>query len=124
MDREKKSSGKNADAMLVDKAALCNAIESVADEALSQEMIFVEAEPLLSAYCRAALLQILGKLAISGASPKVVRGVGADIHHLITVTAKAMRSGYCILLEDFLPEFATAASETTTQATEEDGADT
>ena len=35
----------------------------------------------------------------------VVRGVGADIHRLVTVTTTAMKSGYSSLLADFLPEF-------------------
>ena len=86
--------------------------------------MFVETEPLLSSYCRAELLQILGKLSVAGASSGVVRGVGADIHRLITVTATAMKSGYSSLLEDFLPAFSMSPPETTPQAAEGDGAGT
>jgi len=106
----------NADAMLVNQDALSNALRAVANETSGEELTFIEAEPLLSAYCRAELLQTLGKLAVSGASPKIVRGVGADIHRLITVAATAMRSGYSILLEDFLPEFAAPTADPHTQS--------
>ena len=104
MDREKETSGENLDAMLINQVVLGKAIEAAIDMTPDEKMIFIETEPLLSAYCRAELLQTLGKLAVSGASPEVVRGVGADIHRLVTVTASAMKSGYCELLEDFLPE--------------------
>ncbi len=75
---------------------------------------------MLSAYCRAELLQILGKLAVAGASSGVVRGVGADIHRLITVSATAMRSGHSSLLEDFLPEFAASARDPQTHSADDD----
>lgn len=109
--REDRQPSENVDAMLVNQCALSNAIEAVANETPGEELTFIETEPLLSAFCRAELLQTLGKLAVSGATPAVVRGVGADIHRLIAVTATAMRSGYSILLEDFLPEFAAAAQD-------------
>ncbi len=107
---------KKTDAMLVNRGAMNNAIEAVANETSGEKFTFVETEPLLSAYCRAELLQTLGKLAVSGASPEVVRGVGADIHRLIKVTATAMKSGYSILLEDFLPEFAAPTADPHTQS--------
>lgn len=119
MDRERESSSENADAMLVNQGALSNAIDAAANETAGDEMTFIETEPLLSASCRAELLQTLGKLAVSGASPEVVRGVGADIHRLITVTATAMRSGYSILLEDFLPEFAATTTDPHTQSADD-----
>ncbi len=124
MDREKKPPGENADAMLVSQGVLENAIEAVEDEACAGEFKFVEHEPLLSTYCRMELFQVLGKLAVAGATTEVVRGVGADIHRLISITANAMKSGYCTLLEDFLPAFSKSPPETTSQATEEGGAET
>jgi hypothetical protein len=99
------------DAVLVDEEALTTAIKSVVKRVPSEGFTFVKTEPVLSAYCRAELLQVLGKLAISGASSQVVRGVGADIHGLITVVAAAMKAGYSSLLEDFLPEFAVSVPE-------------
>jgi hypothetical protein len=121
--REKEPSGEKIDAMLVNKIVLSNAIETEVNEESGDKLIFVETEPLLSAYCRAELLQTLGKLAVSGATPEVVRGVGADIHRLITVTATAMKSGYGILLEDFLPEFAAQTVDPHTQSEEGQEAD-
>lgn len=99
----------HADAMLVNQETLSAALGAAAGETPAERFSFIETEPLLSAYCRAEWLQMLGKLALSGASPKVVRGIGEDIHQLIAVTAKAMRTGYCSLLEDFMPEFSVTA---------------
>ena len=107
------------DAVLVDREVLATAIKSVSKEFPSEGFTFVETEPLLSSFCHAELLQILGKLAVAGACSGVVRGVGADIHRLITVTATAMKSGYSLLLEDFLPEFAAPTSESTAQPADE-----
>ena len=107
------------DAMLVDQVVLATAIKSVGREFPSEGFSFVESEPLLSSFCRTELLQILGKLAVAGATPAVVRGVGGDIHRVITVTAKAMKSGYSSLLEDFLPEFAAPTSESAAQAADD-----
>ena len=109
----------NVDAILVNPAVLSAALKAAARETSIEEFTFIETEPWLSTYCRAELLQTLGRLAVSGASPKIVRGVGADIHRLITVTATAMKSGYSSLLEDFLPEFAAPTSESAAQATDD-----
>jgi len=117
---EDEQPSENDDAMLVNQSALSNAIEAVSKETPVEELVFIETEPLLSAYCRAELFQILGKLSVAGASSGVVRGVGADVHRLIRVTATAMRTGYCTLLEDFLPEFAPSAADVAAQSTEED----
>ena len=111
----------NVDAILVNPEVLSAAIEAAERETSVEEFTFIETEPWLSTYCRAELLQTLGKLAVSGASPEVVRGVGADIHRLITVTAIAMKSGYGILLEDFLPEFAATTADSHTKSA--DGAE-
>ena len=111
--RENGQADGHDDAVLVDQEALAAAIKSVGGEFPSEGFTFVETEPLLSSFCHAELLQVLGKLAVSGACSGVVRGVGADIHRLITVTATAMKSGYGSLLEDFLPEFAAPTSEST-----------
>jgi len=120
--REDEQPSEHADAMLVGRGVLLDAVEAVGKAFPSEGFTFVETEPLLSAYCRAELLQVLGKLALSGASSRAVRGVGADIHRLIAVTATAMKAGYSSLLEDFLPEFAIPSPETTTPMTGEDRA--
>ncbi len=123
MAHEKETSGENLDAILINQDVLGRAVEAAIDMSPDEKLIFVETEPLLSAYCRAELLQTLGKLAVSGASPEVVRGVGADIHRLITVTATAMKSGYSDLLEDFLPEFAAVTTESEKKSEEGTEAD-
>lgn len=111
--------GEHDDAMLVDQEVLANALQAVEKEMPAEGFTFIETEPLLSSYCRAELLQILGKLAGAGACSGVVRGVGADIHRLIKVTDTAMKSGYGSLLEDFLPEFAAPTPESTAQPADE-----
>ena len=117
--REDEQLNENVDAILVNPEVLSAAIEAAERETSVEEFTFIETEPWLSTYCRAELLQTLGRLAVSGASAEVVRGVGADIHRLITVAATAMKSGYSSLLEDFLPEFAAPTSESTAQAADD-----
>jgi hypothetical protein len=110
----------NADAMLVGHDELIDAAATVPSGIPAGGFTFVETEPVLSEYCHDELLRILGKLAVAGASSGVVRGVGADIHRLITVTATAMRSAYGSLLEDFLPEFAVSVPESQEESEDED----
>ena len=109
MDNEVQK-GETPDAILVGKNDLSAAVETSIRLRPGEGFTFVATEPLLSAYFRVELLQTLGKLAVSGASTRVVRGVGADVHRLITVVAMAMKLGYGSLLEDFLPEFSEMAS--------------
>jgi len=120
VDREKKPSNGNADARLVNHKMLRAAMLAVAEGSPGEKFIFIESEPLLSSYCEAELFQILGKLAVAGAAPQFVRSVGANIHQVIAVTARSMKAGYCALLEDFLPEFSTAATEPKTLTEEDD----
>lgn len=117
--REDEQLNENADAILVNPEVLSAAIEAAARETSVEEFTFIETEPWLSTYCRAELLQTLGRLAVAGTTPAVVRGVAADIHRLVTVAAQAMRSGYGGLLEDFLPEFAAPTSESTARAVDD-----
>ena len=120
--REDEQLNENVDAILVNPEVLRAAIEAAARETSIEGFTFIESEPWLSTYCLAELLQTLGRLAVSGASPKIVRGVGADIHRLITVAATAMKSGYSFLLEDFLPEFAATTAGQHMHSKDEDEA--
>src|SRR5262245_37864457 len=64
---------------------------------------FVKSEPVLAEYLQAQILQIVGKLALSGVPKGVLHGLATELHMLADNTAAALRAGYTELLEGLLP---------------------
>jgi hypothetical protein len=108
----KTPSRRSSDATLVGGDALSAAMRDTAppDKEDELELGLIDNEPLLSEYCQNEFMQILGRLALAGAGPGIIRGVATDMHRVITVSAKALRMAYCELLEDFLPDLEETAS--------------
>jgi hypothetical protein len=93
-----------SDAALIDAETIRTVLQNRADDPEDSPFEVLRAEPALSSFVHGELLKLFGKLALSGASTEVIRGVSTDVHHLLGVTAGAFRLAYCDLLEDFLPD--------------------
>lgn len=105
MDSHDKRPPPVSDAALIDADTIQAALQSRANDTTTDSPFeILHTEPILSSFVHGELLQLLGKLALSGANTDVVRGVSTDVHRLLGVTAAAFRLAYRSLLEDFLPE--------------------
>lgn len=102
MDEERTSWRGMADAV-VDDHALQAAMQEQADNDASSVGEVIPAEPVLSSFLQDEILKLVGKLGLAGAETNILQGVACDLHRLLGLTAKAVRQGYRVLLDDFLP---------------------
>ena len=94
-----------SDAALIDANTIQTVLQNRADEPEDSPFEILRTEPILSSFVHGEVLQLIGKLALSGANAEVVNGVSRDVHRLLGVTAAVFRVAYCDLLEDFLPGY-------------------
>jgi hypothetical protein len=105
MDNHDKRPPPVSDAALIDADTIQTALQNRANDSTPDSPFeILRTEPILSSFVHGELLQLVGKLALSGAGTDVVRGVSTDVHRLLGITAAAFRLAYCGLLEDFMPE--------------------
>lgn len=92
------------DEAIVRREDIAAAVQAAAEIEPSCELDLITGEPLLSAYLRDGVLQVLGKLALAGAGPRVVEGIAEDFFRLLNVAVNSTRSGYRALLDGLLPD--------------------
>jgi len=91
------------DAALITGVILQGIVKEYRDRQAEPEHEIIVAEPVLSEFLRCRMLQMLGQLALAGATPCIVRGAAGEIHALLAITAEAFRRSYRELLADFMP---------------------
>lgn len=89
---------------IVSQTFIVAAVRAAAEIEPAAEQELIVGEPLLASYLRDGTLQILGKLALAGASPQLVENVAEDYFRLLRVAVNATRDAYRGLLADLLPD--------------------
>jgi hypothetical protein len=120
MSENNDSSMPPSDAALIDTQAMQNALELWLTGHERSPLEILPNEPVLSAYVHGELFAVLGKLALTGAETEVVRGVSADLHRIVGITASAFRLAYYDLIKDLLPDIHADAPGTPDQTERQD----
>lgn len=113
-----------SDEPIVGRENITDAVQAAAEIEPSCELDLITGEPLLSAYLRDGVLQVLGKLALAGAGPQIVESIAEDFFRLLNVAVNSTRSAYRTLLDGLLPDPDTGTpSGDGTDARDDHGAD-
>jgi len=70
----------------------------------SQALAPLELEPALQQFLDGALLEIAGRMSLSGCSPQITHAVHSEASFLLSVTFEVVRQAHRRLFADLLPE--------------------
>lgn len=104
MSNDRRNPKPISDSALIDADTISTVLRKHCNNTDKQPFEILQTEPVLSEFLHAELLKTFGKLALAGANPAVVRGISADLHRLLGITAGAFQTAYRDLLEDLMPE--------------------
>jgi hypothetical protein len=88
---------------LVSKALIESVVADLGERAENGERGLLDYEPNLQGYLEAKILELAGKMALTGAPTDMIQGVTLTVHYLVDITANAVAKAHRELWDDFLP---------------------
>jgi hypothetical protein len=103
MKSKAKRQGPKLEVALVSKALIESVVSDLGERAENGERGLLDYESNLKGFLEAKILELAGKMALTGAPTDMIHGVTLTVHYLVDITANAVAKAHRQLWDDFLP---------------------
>lgn len=97
------SSRNGPDSEIVSPAILAGVVRALRQDPIHFTDDLLATEPTVSEFVGRRELQLIGRMALAGASPEFLQGFANEMHNMVAVVAHSFRRGYRDLLQPFVP---------------------